>query len=86
MLGFERVDGLARVGLLDVAVPPPFRKKGHAKLLLLELLRHLKAQHTEAVSVQTSAENIPGLALYRSLGFQSSGRSRLYRLPGANLA
>jgi ribosomal protein S18 acetylase RimI-like enzyme len=86
MLGFERVDGLARVGLLDVVVPTPFRRKGHAKLLLLELLRHLKSQHVEAVSVQTGAENLPALALYRSLGFQPAGRSRLYRLPGANLA
>lgn len=81
MIGFDRVDGLNRAGLLDVRVPPEHRRKGHAKLLILEILRHLKDQQIEAVSVQTDAGNEPARRLYDRLGFKPSGRSYLYRRP-----
>jgi ribosomal protein S18 acetylase RimI-like enzyme len=75
-------DGLCRVGLIDLEVDPSFRRKGFGRHLVAEIIRRARDQNTDRVSAQTSAENLPALALYRSLGFAAIGGATLYRRPG----
>lgn len=82
MAGFDRRDSRLRCGIIDVAVPPEHRGKGHARHLLIEAMRHLRQQAIQVVEVQTSTTNQPGLALYESLGMRPIGESTLFRAPG----
>lgn len=82
MTWFGRRDGRARVGLIDMEVPPAHRRKGYGRQLVNEVLRLARAQATAAVAVQTPTTNAPALALYQSLGFEPVETSTLFRLPG----
>ena len=86
MVGFERVDGLPRVGLIDVDVDPAYRRRGLGRHLLRHIIRHQSERGIAAICVQTDESNEPALALYRSLGFESRGESILYRLDPAGTA
>ena len=82
MAAFGRLDGRARTGLFDVEVPPEHRRKGFGRHLVAEILRHVKSQWGEVVSVQTRTTNAPALSLYRTIGFDPVGSAILYRRPG----
>ncbi len=75
-------DGLCRIGLVDLEVESPFRRKGFGRHLVAEIIRRARDQNSDIISAQTSAENQPALALYRSLGFAAIGGATLYRRPG----
>jgi ribosomal protein S18 acetylase RimI-like enzyme len=79
MRWFGREEGRVRVGLLDVHVPPEHRRKGYARFLVGEILRHARSNLIHCVEVQTSAENQPALALYASLGFVPVDQATIYR-------
>lgn len=82
MLGFRR-DGRCRTGLIELDVAIEERRKGYGRHLVAEVLRHARTQMTEVVSVVTSTDNAPALALYESAGFVRVERSDLYRLPSS---
>jgi ribosomal protein S18 acetylase RimI-like enzyme len=74
-------DGRGWTGLIELEVDPAARRQGYGRHLVAEILRHGREQYTSLVSVQTSATNLPALALYESLGFARVETSTLYRLP-----
>jgi ribosomal protein S18 acetylase RimI-like enzyme len=83
MAAFGRLDGKARIGLVDVEVANGERRKGFGRFLIGEVLRHFREQWGEAVTVQTRSTNHAAIALYQSLGFQPVDSSTLYRRPGS---
>lgn len=83
--GYGVGDGRSRTGLIDVEVAPGHRRKGYGRHLVGEVLRLVRDQNTDVLTVQTSAENAPALGLYSSLGFEPVDSATLYRLP-ADLA
>src|SRR5262249_3286085 len=78
---FSHGDGRPRIGLIDLEVLPEHRRKGCGRFIVTEILRRPRESGAGAVSVQTSSENQPALALYASLGFQPVNEATLYRLP-----
>lgn len=74
-------DGRSRTGLIDLEVDPGSRQKGFGRHLVAEILRQVRAQNTDILTVQTSSENAPARALYASLGFEPVDTATLYRLP-----
>ncbi len=82
MAWFGRVDGLTKLGLIDVEVNPLFRRKGYGRHLINEILKFARAGSTQAVLVQTRATNTAALALYAATGFQPLQSATLYRKPG----
>ena len=83
MAAFGRIDGKARVGLLGVEVDPEHRRKGFGRHLVHEILRQVRGQWGDIVSVTTNQNNTPARALYESVGFQAVGSALLYRKPGS---
>ncbi len=81
MRWFDRDDGRARVGLINLEVSPEHRRKGYGRFLVSEILRRARSELMELIEVQTAAENLPALALYNSLGFEAVDQATLYRLP-----
>jgi ribosomal protein S18 acetylase RimI-like enzyme len=82
MAAFGRIDGRARTGVYDLAVEPQHRRKGYGRHLVAEILRKVKDQWGEIVSVQTRSGNEPALGLYRSMGFRAVDSAILYRRRG----
>ncbi len=81
MRGFDREDGRARVGLIDLEVAPEYRRKGYGRFLVSEIFRRARSNLVELVEIQTAAENQPALEFYASLGCVAIDQSTLYRLP-----
>ena len=79
--GFGIGDGRSRTALIDVEVDLGFRRKGFGRHLIAEIMRRARDQNTDILATQTSAENLPALALYASLGFEKVDTATLYRLP-----
>lgn len=79
--GFGVGDSLCRTGLIDVEVHPDHRRKGYGRHLVGEILRRVRDQNIDVLTVQTSSENLPALVLYKSLGFEPVDTATLYRLP-----
>ena len=77
---FGREDGRARIGLINLEVPPEQRRKGYGRFLVSEIFRRARENLVASVAVATSAANQPALALYASLGFQPVDQATLYRL------
>ena len=63
-------------------VAPEHRRKGFGRHLMAEILRHVKAEWGEVVSIQTGSTNEPALRLYQSIGFEPVEKAVLYRRPG----
>ena len=57
------------VGLSDLFVPPPQRRKGYAKTLLLDVCRRLREEQVDVVEMHVSADNADGIKLLESTGF-----------------
>lgn len=75
----------ACVGLYDVFVDPMARNRGMAQALCAELLRRAHAEGARSAYLQVDADNGPGLAAYRQLGFVE-GYGYHYRSPDARTA
>jgi ribosomal protein S18 acetylase RimI-like enzyme len=78
---FGRADGVGRLGMVGVEVPPEHRRKGYGRHLVSEILRQARAALFAAVAVQTASTNLPALALYESLGFRRVETATVFRLP-----
>lgn len=64
--------------LHNLAVAPPWRRRGVARALLQASLRQLAAAAVPRLLLEVRAGNTPALALYRALGFVEDGRRRGY--------
>jgi len=64
--------------LLDVASHPEHRRKGHARALVSELLSHARREHKRLVLLEVRQSNQSAIALYRGLGFETTGVRRGY--------
>jgi ribosomal protein S18 acetylase RimI-like enzyme len=67
------------VGLLDFEVMPELRRRGLARFLLWQLLRHLREQFFSLIEIQVSPDNVAGVNLLRSLGFHVVDTGRGFR-------
>jgi ribosomal protein S18 acetylase RimI-like enzyme len=85
MRWFDREDGRARVGLINLEVAPEHRRKGYGRFLVTEIFRRARSNLIELVEIQTAAENQPALALYASLGCVAIDQATLYRLPRSSM-
>ena len=81
MQGFNAPDRCQRLGLAKLEVPLNHRHKGYGRFLVGEILRHAKADGSQAVAVQTHAMNLPALNLYEAMNFARVETSTLYRRP-----
>jgi ribosomal protein S18 acetylase RimI-like enzyme len=78
---FARADGRSRIGLVNLEVAVPHRRKGYARHLITEIFRRARENYIDLVEVQTSSTNQPALSLYASLGFRPINGATLFRLP-----
>ena len=82
MTGFSRDDRRTRLGLTAVEVLPAYRRKGFGRHLVGEILRRVRGEWIDVVSVQTAQTNSAAVALYQALNFDQVESATLYRLPG----
>jgi ribosomal-protein-alanine N-acetyltransferase len=67
--------------LMNIAVDPPARRRGVARMLLEEMLERAGPEQSYTLEVRTS--NAPAIALYERFGFRSAGmRPRYYQDTG----
>lgn len=64
--------------LLNIAVLPPWRRRGFARQLLLHGLRELEQAGTSRCLLEVRVSNLSAIELYSSLGFEVDGRRRDY--------
>ena len=53
---FGREDGLSRIGLINVDVPPEHRRKGYGRFLVSEIFRRARENLVASVAVATSTD------------------------------
>ena len=66
------------VEVLDVAVAVKHRRQGNARFLLEKFLRLVQQHGIRSVFLEVRESNVPAIALYRKLGFSTSGRRPNY--------
>jgi ribosomal-protein-alanine N-acetyltransferase len=66
------------VEVLDFAVAAKHRRQGNALFLLEEFLRLVQQHGMRSVFLEVRESNVPAIALYRKLGFSTSGRRPNY--------
>ncbi|MCR4665843.1 MAG: ribosomal protein S18-alanine N-acetyltransferase [Desulfovibrio sp.] len=64
--------------ILNLAVLPEERRKGHGRLLLSTALQAGRKMGIRKVWLEVREHNVPARALYASLGFTQSGRRKNY--------
>ena len=62
----------------NLAVHPSFRRKGVAKVLLLNALEECYADKIKYLTLEVRASNTPAINLYESFGFKSLGVRKKY--------
>jgi ribosomal protein S18 acetylase RimI-like enzyme len=85
MSWFSRLDGRARIGIIDFEVAPQHRRNGFGRFLMTEILRAAREQLFAVAQVQASSTNAAALALYGSTGFIPVDEATLYRLPAERM-
>lgn len=71
--------GIATAGLFDLEVALDARRKGLATFLLSEAFVRLKGRGIGMVEAQTMQANVPALAMYSKLGFETVGYGDVFR-------
>ena len=62
----------------NVAISPDFRQRGFGRQLMEQVIAHCLALGGRSISLEVRAGNVPAIALYQGLGFQTVGRRRGY--------
>ncbi|KAL4423905.1 hypothetical protein ABPG75_001206 [Micractinium tetrahymenae] len=70
--------------VMNVAVHPDHRRRGHARALLTTLIELHRGAKSALLEVRVSNE--PALSLYRAMGFQHVGLRRKYYQDGEDAA
>lgn len=71
------------VGVFDVVTAPDARGRGYATLACTSLLSWAWQHGAQAAYLQVSADNAPGIAVYRKLGFATAYTYHYRGRPGA---
>jgi ribosomal protein S18 acetylase RimI-like enzyme len=75
---FRRQPGDHAVGVLELEVVPEQRRRGAAKFLAVQILRHLQEQYFSLVEAQLPEGNDAALSLARLIGFRQVDVGRCY--------
>lgn len=68
--------------LNNIAVLPPYRRQGAARLLLTEALQYCQNNHIRLFTLEVRKSNAGAIALYKSFGFEQVGqRKNFYSKP-----
>lgn len=68
--------------MMNLAVLPDYRHCGIAKMLVNALIESLSANGANSLTLEVRISNLPAIALYEKLGFQTVGkRPNYYRNP-----
>lgn len=68
--------------MMNIAVAPQYRRRGVAQQLVDGLVKALKQQGVDCLTLEVRASNEPAKALYQKLGFTKAGlRPRYYQHP-----
>jgi ribosomal-protein-alanine N-acetyltransferase len=71
--------------ILNLAVHPDFRRRGHASTLVRHMLEVARQHQTRVVSLEVRASNRSAQSLYRKFGFREMGmRPKYYADNGEN--
>jgi ribosomal-protein-alanine N-acetyltransferase len=68
--------------ILSIAVIPDCRRRGIAKLLLEEALRHLYREGARHIHLEVEDTNVAALGLYQGMEFRESGKRPGYYVQG----
>ena len=68
--------------ILSVAVVPECRRRGIARLLLEEAMRHVYREGAQRVHLEVEDANVAAIGLYRRMEFRESGRRPGYYVQG----
>jgi ribosomal protein S18 acetylase RimI-like enzyme len=69
-------------GIIDIQVRDDLRKQGIAKMLLTHILRFLQDQYFGIVELQARSDDMAGVGLCKSLGFEQVDIGSIYRKTG----
>lgn len=64
--------------LMNIGVHPFYRRKGHAKELMAEMLRRCRERGVVAGFLEVRTSNAGAIALYRRFGFEQKGLRKGY--------
>jgi len=64
--------------LLNLTVAPEWQRRGHGTTILRHLLAVAREHGAKRMFLEVRPSNVPGLGLYRRLGFETIGRRRGY--------
>jgi len=64
--------------ILNLAVAPPFRKRGEGGALLLAAVEEFRARAVSRVFLEVRESNAAGIAFYKKHGFSEAGRRENY--------
>ena len=67
------------IGLAELEVVGDVRRKGLARFLLAQILRHVQEQFFTVVEIQAAETNAAAVNLIRGLGFTQVDRGRRFR-------
>ena len=68
--------------MMNIAVSSAHRRKGIARMLILELLDRLQVQGVRSLSLEVRVSNLAAISLYEGLGFTQVGRRPgYYKMP-----
>ena len=68
--------------MMNIAVSSAHRRKGIARMLILELLAWLQVQGVRSLSLEVRVSNLAAISLYEGLGFTQVGRRPgYYKMP-----
>ncbi len=65
-----------------IAVASPFRRRGIATLLMMDVLAFAERMRVEEIYLEVRVSNSPARKFYRGLGFVEAGRRARYYLDG----
>lgn len=68
--------------LMEIAVAPRARRRGHGRRLMQALLAALRASPARTLHLEVRASNRPARALYATFGLNEAGRRRRYYADG----
>jgi ribosomal-protein-alanine N-acetyltransferase len=68
--------------ILSVAVIPECRRRGIARLLMEEAMRHLYREGARQIHLEVEDANAAAIGLYRGMEFRESGRRAGYYMQG----
>ena len=68
--------------ILSIAVVPQCRRRGIAKALLEEAMRHLYREGARSIHLEVEDENAPAIRLYRGMEFRENGKRPGYYSQG----